>query len=84
MMIGDKITHRWSQQANPISFIKENLKNTQWMAIINIDGHLCVISTAEKNAFYLRDPFQGFLIRDSAENLKNYQITNDFIEVNLD
>ncbi|MFP7609931.1 cysteine peptidase family C39 domain-containing protein [Serratia quinivorans] len=66
---------------NPINYIQNKIQENRWSGIVNIDGHFCIITKADDNEFYLRDPYQGILSVERIGKLKKYKIGNDIIEI---
>ncbi|TKK37241.1 hypothetical protein PflCFBP13517_26385 [Pseudomonas fluorescens] len=66
---------------NPANYIQNKIQENRWSGIVNIDGHFCIITKADNNEFYLRDPYQGILSVEKIGKLKEYKIGNDIIEI---
>ncbi|QJU42296.1 hypothetical protein [Serratia marcescens] len=66
---------------NPINYIQNKIQENRWSGIVSIDGHFCVITKADNNKFYLRDPYQGILSVEKIGKLKEYKIGKDIIEI---
>ncbi|VWC14132.1 hypothetical protein BDO18943_05452 [Burkholderia dolosa] len=82
-MAEDGISNRLVDVEDPVAYIQEKMRKNEWMGIANIDGHFCVVSRADENSFYLRDPYQGILFTDKIDKLKEYDMGRDIIEIDI-